>query len=269
MKRALVLGAIFLAALASAMYLGLTPASLMPREGGLALLGRFFAAAFTPTLTSESDLANSIIPNLWQGTVNTVVFAVAAMSLSLIVGAILGVIASERWWQLFPRAGKLRPLLYGAARALIAFMRSIHELIWAVALLAAFGLNPASGVIAITIPFGGTLAKVFSEMLDEAPEDAALALRYAGAGSRQVFLFGLLPRALPDMGAYAFYRFECALRSAAILGFFGFSTLGKFISESVDELYFHEAWSYLYALLALIVIVEWWSGALRKRLTVA
>ena len=46
----------------------------------------------------------------------------------------------------------------------------------------------------------------------------------AGAGSRQVFVFGLLPRALPDMGAYAFYRFECALRSAAILGFFGFSS---------------------------------------------
>jgi len=130
-------------------------------------------------------------------------------------------------------------------------------------------LHPASAVIAIAIPYAGTLAKVFSEMLDEAEDGAADALRWSGANSLQIFAFGLLPRALPDMGAYAFYRFECALRSAAILGFFGFPTLGLYIQQSVGELYFREAWTYLYALFALIVLVEWWSGALRQRLTIA
>jgi len=148
-------------------------------------------------------------------------------------------------------------------------MRSIHEILWALALLAAFGLTTVAAVIAIAIPYAGTLAKVFSEMLDEAPDDAAEALRMAGAGSLQTFLFGLVPRALPDMGAYSFYRFECALRSAAILGFFGFETLGKYIHQSCGELYFREAWTYLYALCFLIVAVEWWSGAIRRRLTVA
>jgi phosphonate transport system permease protein len=152
---------------------------------------------------------------------------------------------------------------------LIAFMRSIHEILWAIALLAAFGLTTVAAVIAIAIPYAGTLAKVFSEMLDEAPDDAAGALRMAGAGSLQTFVFGLVPRAVPDMGAYAFYRFECALRSAAILGFFGFETLGKYIHQSCGELYFREAWTYLYALCILIVLVEWWSGAIRRRLTVA
>jgi hypothetical protein len=41
------------------------------------------------------------------------------------------------------------------------------------------------------------------------------------------------------------------------------------VYEAVGEFYFREAWTYLYALLALILIVEWWSGALRRRLTVA
>ncbi len=262
--RTIVLVALLLAGLASAWRLDLVPTS-----GSWDVFGRFIGAAFAPTLTSQSDVGSNIVPQALRAMRNTVIFAVAAISLSVVLGAVLGVLASARWWRLFPAFGPLRPVLYGATRTLIAFMRSIHEIIWAIALLAAFGLNTVSAVIAIAIPYGGTLAKVFSEMLDEAPDDAAQALRMAGAGSLQTFVFGLVPRALPDMGAYAFYRFECALRSAAILGFFGFPTLGKYIYEACGELYFREAWTYLYALFVLIVLVEWWSGALRRRLTVA
>lgn len=269
MRRAIVLGSILLAGVLSAWKLGLSPAALSPGEGGWEMLGQFVSAAFSPALQSESDLGTNLLPNIASGVLHTILFATAAMSLALVVGAVLGVFASQSWWRLFPAARPIRPLLYGLSRALIAFMRSIHELLWALVLLSVFGLHPAAAVIAIAIPFSGTLAKVFSEMLDEAPDDAARAMRSAGAGPLQEFLFGLLPRALPDISAYAFYRFECALRSAAVLGFFGFPTLGKFIHESVGELYFHEAWSYLYALLAMIIIVEWWSGALRQRLTVA
>ncbi|MEE8107505.1 MAG: ABC transporter permease, partial [Planctomycetota bacterium] len=68
---------------------------------------------------------------------------------------------------------------------------------------------------------------------------------------------------------YAFYRFECALRASAILGFFGVPTLGYFIKLSFDELYFREVWTYLYALFLLVLIVDWWSGAMRRKGVVA
>ncbi len=269
MTRTFVLGSILLAGILAAIDLDLRPGQLLPGPDGWEVIGRFFRAAITPTLTSQSDLQSDLWPRILEGAYNTIVFAAAATSLSLVVGLVLAVLASERWWRLFPATRVVRPALYGASRTLISFMRSIHELLWALALLSAFGLNTAAAVIAIAIPYSGTFAKVFSEMLDEAPPETATALRFAGAGSLQVFAFGLLPRALPDMGAYAFYRFECALRSAAILGFFGFETLGKFIQESVAELYFREAWTFLYTLFVMIVLVEWWSGALRQRLTVA
>jgi len=132
--------------------------------------------------------------------------------------------------------------------------------------LAAFGLSELSAVIAIAIPYSGTLAKVFSELIDEAPRDAAHALRAAGASPVAVFIVGLLPRALPDCAAYALYRFECALRSSAVLGFFGYPTLGFFISASFENLHYGEVWTYLYTLLLLVVVVDWWSGAVRRRL---
>ena len=144
-------------------------------------------------------------------------------------------------------------------------MRSVHELLWAVIFLAAFGLTPLSAVIALSIPYGGTLAKVFSEMLEETPREGLRALRGAGATTLQALIFGLVPRAIPDMSAYTLYRFECALRSAAVLGFFGYETLGLYIRSSFENLHYGEVWTYLYVLLAMILALEAWSFGLRRR----
>jgi phosphonate transport system permease protein len=217
------------------------------------------------------------MPLVWKAAIaarTTVMFAAAAMSLAMVGGIALAFLASSAWWAGDPAGGSRRfasvrravaPVVYGTTRVVIALLRSVHELLWAVLLLAAFGLGHLTAVMAIAIPYAGVLAKVFSEMIDEAPRDAAAALRDAGASSLQVFFVALVPRALPDMAAYAFYRFECALRSSAILGFFGFPTLGYFIAASFENLLYGEVWTYLYTLCLLVAGADWWSGALRRR----
>ncbi len=261
-------------------YLELRFSDLVPSGPSLQLAKEFFSRALKPALDYESaDLPSGIVPLWWkavQAASNTVLFAVAAMTLAVPLGLLLGFLAATSWWIQDPVGGTsrpflsraLRPLVYGSTRFLIAVMRSIHELLWAVLLLAAFGLLPISAVIALAIPFAGVLAKIFSEMIDEAPRDTAHALRGAGASPSQIFFFALLPRAWPDMTAYTFYRFECALRSSAVLGFFGFPTLGYYLAASFENLHYGEVWTYLYALFLLIVVVEWWSGILRRRFAV-
>ena len=274
--------AILLAALWSFVRLDIRPGDLLPSGPSLQTAVDFFSRAFRPALTYEApNLPEGIVPlplKAVQAAANTVIFASAAMSIAVPLALLLGFLASTAWWIQDPAGGAstqrrlggrmLRPLVYSAARLLIAVMRSIHELLWAVLLLAAFGLVQISAVIALAIPFAGVLAKVFSEMIDEAPRDTSLALRGAGASPAQIFLFGLLPRALPDMTAYTFYRFECALRSSAVLGFFGYPTLGYYIAASFENLYYGEVWTYLLTLFLLIGPVERWSGALRKVLVV-
>jgi phosphonate transport system permease protein len=274
-----VLAAIVVAGLwaAGALHLGFS--QLLPGSGGLKVAQEFFSRALTPAWTYESGatiVGSAPLPlKALVAAKETVIFAAAAMSLAILIGLPLGFIASAAWWErdlVLGESGSRwwRSLvavgLHGSSRVFIALMRSIHELLWAVLFLAAFGLSHLSAVVAIAIPFGGTLAKVFSEMIDETPRDSAEALRGVGASQVQVFLFGLLPRALPDFGAYTFYRFECALRSSAILGFFGFPTLGYFIAASFENLYYGEVWTYLYTLFFLVAVVDWWSGALRRRL---
>ena len=155
---------------------------------------------------------------------------------------------------------------YLAARAVIAIFRSVHELLWAVLFLAAFGLSDLSAFLAIGIPSGGMIAKVFSEIIDEtdpAPRDA---LVRAGVGPFRAFLFAQLPLALPDLLSYALYRFECTIRASAVLGFFGIPTLGYYLSASFENLYYREVWTYLYGLFVLVLLTDTWSAAVRRRL---
>lgn len=277
--RALVLVAILAAGLGAGLALGLSWADLVPGPGGRRVAGEFFSRALSPALTYEAASVPEGTPPLWVKALvaakDTVVFAAAAMSLALLLGIVLGFCASTAWWADEPLAGESRwrrrlrrslgPVLYGVTRPFIAFLRSVHELLWAVLFLAAFGLGHLTAVMAIVLPYAGTLAKVFSEMVDETPRRAARSLRESGASPLQVFCVGLFPRALADMTAYAFYRFECALRSSAILGFFGFPTLGYYVSASFENLHYGEVWTYLYTLLALVVVADLWSGAVRRK----
>ena len=239
------------------------------------MAAEFLARAVSPALTYEAAFVppgtQPLFVKAAEAARMTLAIAAAALSLALVFGGALGLCASRFWWR--GRApgwvqGLPLGVVYSGLRALIALMRSVHELFWALLLLAAFGLGNLTAVVAIAIPYTGVLAKIFSELIDEAPRDAAEALDGLGASRWQAFLFGLLPRALPDMGAYAFYRFECALRSSAILGFFGFPTLGYYLAASFENLHYGEVWTYLYVLFALIALVDWWSGQLRRRLVV-
>jgi phosphonate transport system permease protein len=251
------------AAAAAAAVLGLGPSNLLPGAGGLGLAAEFLGRAFTPALSFEGPWQGGgplgVVVQAARSAVTTVVFAAGALSLSLALGLVLGGLGASAWWP-----GRRAAWLAVPVRALAALMRSVHELLWAVLLLAAFGADPLVAVIAIAIPYAGTLGKVFAEMIDEAPGEAAGALVAAGATPLQGFLVGLLPRALPDLTAYAFYRFECALRSSAVLGFFGFPTLGYHLAAAFENLHYGEVWTYLYTLFALVALADWWSGRLRR-----
>jgi len=269
-------GALFLglalSGLVAALALGLHPRGLVPSEGGRSLALDFLSAALSPAVDYEGwvpDGATPFLSRIALALGRTLLFAAAAMSVALLLGLPLGFLASDAWWR---RAGSgaqrvrrlLRPLQV-AVRVGIALLRSVHELLWAVIFLAAFGLDTFAAVIAVGLPYGGTLAKVFSEMLDEAPRDSAEALRALGGRPLGVLLFGLFPRALPDFAAYTFYRLECAVRASAVLGFFGYPTIGYHLQLSFREGHFREVWTCLYALGGLVVLLEGWSALLRRR----
>ncbi len=262
---------LFLAAWPAGWVLDLSFRQLLPGPGAWALVKDFLGGAWRPALAFQGefspDQSLGVVGQALRGAGMTLVFAAAAISLALPAGVVLGMLGSTAWWEGTRVAGRWGPAVTLLVRSAVTLMRSIHELVWAVLLLAALGRSNLVAAVAMAIPYAGTMAKVYAEMLDEAPRSASGALFAGGARPGQAFLFGQLPLAAPDMLAYAFYRFECALRSSAVLGFFGFPTLGYYIAASFENLHYREVWTYLYALMALVLVVDWWSGRLRRELS--
>ncbi len=268
-RRATLIG-IALTTLLCAWALGLDPRRLF--EGTtLKLAWEFLIAAFQPAFDYQVpvDGAEPFLVTVILTTLRTLRFAVLAMTIAVPCGVLLSFFASTAWWPDLRRhrfLGWGLRTLYFVSRAWMAFARSIHELIWGILFITAMGLSTDAAVIAVAIPYSGILAKIYSEMLEEHSRDAQHALRAIGGGSISAFAFGLVPRALPDLVSYTFYRLECALRTAAVFGFVGIETIGYRIKLASDEFHYREIWTYLYVLFAVVALIEWWGSSIRRRL---
>ncbi len=151
---------------------------------------------------------------------------------------------------------------FAPVRLFCAGLRAVHELFWAFIFLPLLGLTPACGVLAIAVPYAGVFAKVYAEILQEAnPRVLAGLPRRAGALSR--FCYGVWPLIFPSLRNYTSYRFECALRSAAVLGFIGLPTMGYHLETAFREGLYSEAAALLLAFYLLIATLRYW---LKQRL---
>ena len=214
-------------------------------------------ALFPPDLSPDFLLV--CLQAAWQ----TLSIALASITLAVLIGFPLGVMASGA---LVSPESRLRAPLMLSSRFVLGTVRSIHELVWAVLLVAAIGLSPLAAIVALALPYAGILGRIYAEFLEDTPEEPLTALRSAGASSWQTLVFGRLPMCMPDLVSYTFYRFECSIRSAAILSFVGIRGIGYEIQLSLGDLLFSQVWTLLLALLAIVALVDFWSGRVRQSL---
>lgn len=225
--------------------------------GGSVAIRQIFQGMITPDLSAQT-LEYAVIASI-----RTVAYAVTGMSVALLIAMTLGVLASG---VLFKEKRRSR-VLKSFFRGILGFMRAIHELVWAWLFVAAIGLSPYAAVFALGIPYGGTLGRVFADMLEDVPKEPISSLESAGANKLQVLFYGYLPIAKADMISYGMYRFECAIRSSTIMSFIGLGGLGYQIQMALSDLSYSRVWTYLYFLILLVFLIDLWSNGIRKRET--
>ena len=223
--------------------------------GGWDLIGQFAWAALTPSLDPL------VLHSVLEGLGVTLGMALLGWAASLVLGLALGLISSRLIWRQLCGSAAPAELI----RRLLALPRSIHELIWGLLLLQLVGLQPTVAVVAIAIPFGALVARVVSDLIDALPTAGLEALRAAGAPAPSALLTALGPPLLPGAISYGGYRLECALRSATLLGVFGLGGLGNELLLTLQSLQFHELWTGLWPLLAVMLVLEGTVGLLRRR----
>ena len=179
----------------------------------------------------------------WNALLNTVVFALCGICLAVVFGIVLA---------FFFR--------FTAVRLFCAFIRAIHEIFWAFIFLSVVGLNSVCGVLAIAIPYAGIFAKVYAEIVQESDRRPLEGVP-TRCGGLSRFVYGILPVIYADAKHYTGYRFECALRSSAILGFIGLPTLGFHLETAFREGLYSEAAALLYVFYLLIASLRYWVKA--------
>jgi phosphonate transport system permease protein len=152
----------------------------------------------------------------------------------------------------------------------ITIIRVFPEVILALIILKAIGMNPLTCVIAIGIHSIGMLGRMFSESIDNMDYSPIEALDAVGANTWQKIRFGILPQVIPELASTTLYRFDINIRSASVLGVIG-TLAGGFgallLLAGSDP---NNQWDTIAALLVVIVImvliVDGVSAYLRKKL---
>jgi phosphonate transport system permease protein len=198
----------------------------------------------------------------------TVAMATAGIALAIVFAIPLALVSVRSLSQSSLR-GRMDRLPAGVrlvVRWLLIVLRSVPELIWALVFVRVVGLGPTAGVLAIALTYTGMLGKVYGDILESSDTQPTLALLRNGSGRLQAFAYALLPQSAAELTSYTVYRWECAIRSSAVLGFVGAGGLGQLMDGSMKMFSGSEVSTILLVFFALVALADQISAWLRKAL---
>lgn len=159
-------------------------------------------------------------------------------------------------------------MLFGfpLGRAVIVVSRSTHEIIFALIFVAALGLGPLSGILALAFRSVGFMSKTTAEAIENVDEGTIEAIEATGAGTTAKFLFGVVPQVSPIFLGNAIFQFDINIRRAAILGIVGAGGIGLHFSEQMKTYNYGNAGACVLAVVLLVIVGEIVSNRVRTKI---
>ncbi len=240
-----------------------TNASLGELISGLPNIWNFLVRLMPPQWVTDDvgiglgswTLVTVTIPEVLPYLVETIQMAIIGTSLAIVLSIPFGLLAG--------RNTSPHPMVYQGVRFLLNVNRAIPDIIVALVFVAAVGLGPFSGVLALAISSIGTMAKLYAEAID--PQQVQ-AVNATGANRSQTFIFGVIPQAMPVVASYSLLLFEGNVRSASILGIVGAGGIGLILNKYMALVKYQELMGALVLLIVAVTILDRISDAIRRRL---
>lgn len=240
-------------------------AVLLVCGAALALTGFFDATRFADGLPALAQLADEMVPpdfSRWRAwlrpLLDTFAMSVAGTALAVVLSLPIALLAAPN---ISPH-----PVLLAAARMLLAFLRSVPEIIMGIIFVAAVGFGALPGVLALALHSVGMVGKFYAEAIEHADPRPIEAARAAGASPFQVVTHAVLPQVLPQLADVTIYRWEYHFRASAVLGIVGAGGIGFELIAALRLIDYAQVSAILLAILACVVVVDAIGAALRRRL---
>lgn len=229
------------------------------------LTGFFDAQRFAESGPAIAQLASEMVPpdfTRWQSWLrplaDTLAMSIAGTALAVLLSLPLALLAA-------PNTSPNATVLV-AVRTLLAFLRSVPEIILGVLFVAAVGFGALPGVLALALHSVGMVGKFYAEAIEHVDPKPLEAARAAGATPMQVIMHAVLPQVLPQLTDVTIYRWEYHFRASAVLGIVGAGGIGFELMAALRLLNYAEVSAILLAILACVVIVDGIGAQLRKSL---
>ena len=204
------------------------------------------------------DFDLSILPSLWDATLETVLMA----TLATLLGALMAIPVA--WLG----AGNISPLgraTYLFGRVLMTLSRSVHEVVWGLVFVAAVGLGALAGVLAMAVRSIGFISKTVAEAIEDVNPGPVEAMRAVGANRFQVLMFGIVPQILPVVIGNVIFEWDVNIRRSTIMGLVGAGGLGLALHRQMASYNYGGIATVIFVILVLIVFGEVFSAWARRR----
>jgi phosphonate transport system permease protein len=181
------------------------------------------------------------------------------------LGSVFGTLLSVVFAML--AASNLAPgWVRATTRFFIGIERSIPEIVILLLLIAAFGLGPVAGIIALALGCIGMLGKLLADTIEDLDPVMMESMESVGANKMQVIAFGVLPQIMPNLISYALFRFEINIRLSVLLGAVGAGGIGYELDYSFNMLQYHRAFTAMLVIIIMVFGTERLSYLLRKNI---
>lgn len=214
-------------------------------------LGHMFGDFWTNSMWHHDQVAGALFETVLMAFLGTFCAAIIALPISFLAAS-----------NMMP----LKPLRF-AMRRLFDFARGVDALIWTLILVRAFGPGPMTGALAILLTDTGAFGKLFSEALENIDEKQVEGIRSTGANSLQRARFGVLPQIMPVLLSQVLYHFESNTRSATVIGAIVGGGIGLLLTQAIQT---QKDWEdvayYLVLIVLMVVVMDWASGLIRRKL---
>lgn len=191
-------------------------------EQRLDAAGRLFRDLLNPDFANTQLLSDTI-----TSIVETMYIAFMATALALPISFVLAFLSARNvmWHNVATRS------VYTVLRLVTNFTRSIEPLVWAVIFTVWVKVGPFPGMLALCVHTIASLAKQYSEQIEEVDRGPLEAIEATGASPLQVLWFAVVPQVFIPFLSFTIYRWDINVRMATIIGLVGGGGIGSMLIQ--------------------------------------
>ena len=221
-------------------------------ESGLNGARRIFTALFHPNM--------AIFEVALFAAIETIYMAFIATIAALPVAFLLGFFAARN----LMADSKFFFTIYVLIRFFLNMTRSIEPLVWAIIFSVWVGIGPFAGMLALSLHSVSSLAKLYSEQIENISDGPIEAIKATGAHPIQVVWYGVVPQIVLPYLSFTIYRWDINVRMATVIGLVGGGGIGTLLMQYQGLAKWNEVGLLVLVIAAIVWIMDYSSSKIRE-----